>query len=163
MRISHGFRTASKESYNKFCIKYPEYDITFEQFKKVLYHYNNLLAVHMMETGDLVKLPFGLGKLVINKYKPNKTRLNTDGDPVDNLTIDWKQTKEAGKYIYNFNNHTDGYKYYWMWNHWTSHIKCSFVWKLEMARVHSRVLAALIKKSNSKYKNLYKQYSKYKK
>ena len=31
------------------------------------------------------------------------------------LPIDWQKTKEKGKVIYNFNYHTEGYFFGWLW------------------------------------------------
>lgn len=152
------YRTASKESYEAFINNNPSVNLSFEEYKKVIYTFNSLLVTHLLETGDKVKLPFGLGELVINKYKPKKYVTNKDGKERVNLPINWLETKKAGKYVYHLNAHTDGYKYYWMWNWWKSRIKFAFMWKFEMARVNSRLLKTYLKKTNSKYKDLYKEY-----
>lgn len=152
------YRTASKESYNAFCELNPLVDITFEVYKKIIYTYNSLLVTHLLETGERIKMPFGLGDLVINKYKPKRYRTDHLGRERINLPIDWKETKEQGKYVYHLNSHTEGYKFYWMWNYWKARLKFSSIWKFEMARKNSRLLKSYLKKPNSKYKDIYREH-----
>lgn len=155
MRIIHEYRTGSRDSYNQFCLEHPELNVTFEQFRKFLYAFNANLVDHLLETGDFVKLPFGLGTVVITKYKPSKTL--QFGDKVyNNLPVDWKLTKENGELTRTLNMHTDGYAYYFAWLPYTSKIKCKFIWSFKMGRDHSRKLARLLKLPRSKYKDLYK-------
>lgn len=153
-----GYRTASKESYSKFCENNPTVALSFEEYKDVIYTYNGLLVERMLETGEQIKLPYGLGEIVVNKYKPKRYLKDKEGNEKVNLSINWQETKKQGKYIYFLNHHTEGYKYYWMWNWWKSRIKLAFIWKFEMARVHSRMLNEYLKKPNSIYKDLYKEY-----
>lgn len=162
MRPKVDYRTASKESYETFCKNNPKIKVSFQDFKKVLYTYNALIANYALETGNKIKFPYGLGELVINKYKPKRFYTDSKGVERPNYSIDWQQTRKEGKYIYLLNSHTDGYKYYWMWNYWKSKIKHGYIWKLEMAREHSRMLKTYLKKPNSKYKDLYKQFQRVK-
>lgn len=152
------YRTASKATYTKFCEDNPAVTLSFEHFKEIIYTYNSLIVTHMLETGEKVKLSYGLGELVVNKYKPKRYRLNEEGKEVVNLPIDWVETKKMGKYVYLLNAHTEGYKYYWMWNWWKTRIKHSYIWKFEMARCNSRLLKTYLRKPNSKYKDIYKEY-----
>lgn len=152
------YRTASKESYDTFCVNNPTIDITFEVYKKIIYTYNQLLVSHLLETGSKVKMPFGLGELVVNKYKPKRYKRDKEGKEHINLPIDWKETKKLGKYVYFLNAHTEGYKFYWMWNYWKARLKYSSIWKFEMARVNSRLLKTYLKKPNSKYKDIYREH-----
>ncbi len=152
------YRTASKEAYDKFQDIHSDVSLSFEDYKKIIYTYNSLIVAHMLETGSIVKLPYGLGPLVINKYKPKRYRVDPKGIEHVNLPIDWKATKEIGKRVYHLNAHTEGYKYYFMWNWWKSRIKFAYIWKFEMARVNGRLLKTYLKKPNSKYKDLYKEY-----
>ncbi len=158
-RPKNEFRTASKECYDRFCENNPSITLSFEDYKQVLYTFNTTLILHLLETGDMVKLPYGLGELVINKYKPKRFKTLVDGREIVNLAVNWVETKKAGKYIYHLNAHTDGYRYFWMWNWWKTRTKCAYIWKLEMARVHSRLLKTYLKKANSKYKDLYREFT----
>lgn len=153
-----GFRTASKEAYAKFCNENPTVTLSFEDYKKILYTFNENLMNHLLETGDKTKFPYGLGELVISKYKPIKYVKGKDGKERINLSVDWVETKKAGKYVYLLNTHTEGYKYCWMWRWWQSRLKYAFIWKFSVSRSHSRKLSAYLKKANSPYRDIYKEY-----
>lgn len=157
-RPKNGFRTASKECYQKFCDKNPQLTVSFEDYKKILYTYNENLINYCLETGEKIKFPYGLGELIISKYKQSKYRRDRDGVEKINLSIDWVESKKAGKHIYLLNAHTDGYKFCWMWNWWKSRLKHAYIWKFGIARVHSRKLAVYLKKPNALYKDLYKEH-----
>lgn len=161
MRKAFNFRTASKENYNLFCEKNKSISISFDQYKKIIYLYNQKIVDYLIETGLPVKLPFGLGPLEIVKYKPRGTKITQSGKVVPRLGIDWLKTKEYGKYVYHLNSNTDGYKYYFRWDSRKSRLKNFIIWKLEMARVHSRKLSALLKDSKSKYKHLYSEHNRH--
>lgn len=152
------YRTASKQSYDAFCEANPTVEITFEAYKKIIYTYNSMLVTHLLETGEKIKLPYGLGEIVVNKYKPKRYKILPDGTEKINLSVDWQETKKQGKYVYHLNQHTEGYKFYWMWNYWKARLKFSFIWKFEMCRTNSRLLKTYLKKPNAKYKDLYREH-----
>ena len=149
------FRTASKENYKNFCEQHPSISISFKDFIKIIKTYNQNLINHLIETGDKVKLPYGIGDLRIVKYKPIKTKITKSGKELPNYTIDWIETKKAGKYIYYLNDHTEGYKYLFMWKWASSRLKHAEIWSFKASRIHSRRLGALLKKPNSHYRDVY--------
>jgi len=157
-RPTRGFRTASKECYEKFCTQNPDVTLSFEDYKKILYTYNSNLITHLLETGDVMKFPYGLGELVVNKYKPKKYKKYKDGNEKINMAVDWVETKKAGKYIYLLNAHTDGFRFYWLWSHLKARIKAAQIWRFNLARIHSRMLKTYLKKPGGKYKDIYKQF-----
>jgi len=155
------FRTASRENYKLFCKSNKDVKISFEEYKKILYTYNELIIKHILDTGDKIKLPFGLGCITINKYKKKKRKINkTTGEEIIALSVDYKRSKEEGVRVYHLNYHTDGYNYYWAWLYKDARIKCSFIWKFEIARIPSRLLASYLKTPSSIYKDIYKEWVK---
>lgn len=73
------------------------------------------LILEYIYQGKIYKLPHGNGEISIRKSK-GKVLLNENGEiNVKFLPIDWKKTKEVGKIIYHFNEHTDGYRYSFEW------------------------------------------------
>lgn len=154
------YRTISKETYNSFCKLNPSVAISYEDYKKVIHTYNSLFIEHMLETGERIKMPYGLGTIGISKFKPAKVKVDAAGVERPGLGIDWKQTKLQGKYVYHLNSHTDGYKFYWRWDCKVSRIKCYIIWKFEMCRVNSRLLKCYLKLQDSKYKDIYREYNK---
>ena len=114
MRIKIDWRSASKENYNNFCKKNPSIKLTFDEWRNIIYTYNEAFKEYILETGERAKLPFGFGEFSINKKKRRKMK-GVDGKEFVNLPIDWKKTREKGKRIYNFNFHTEGYFFGWVW------------------------------------------------
>lgn len=165
------WRSGSKENWNalkKQNKKLKKYSLA--EYNKVLYTFNQILIDYVLETGDIVRFPFGLGHLSINKYKKTKFIKQKDGSEKINLNPDWKKTldlwkeceecKQQKKLVYHLNFHSDGFSYYWLWVLGSNMLQGS-IWKFELNRVHSRKLASLILQPNTHYKHLYKSYSKH--
>ena len=76
-------------------------------------------------------------------------------DEFINLAVDWKKTKEKGKIIYNFNYHTEGYFFGWVWFKESTRFKHSDLWYFKPTRVTSRLLAHYIQ-TNDKYQHIYR-------
>ena len=157
-RPNRDYRSASKEQYESFVKNYPEIKITYSLYKEIITKWNASLAQHILDTGNKVKIPFGIGPLTITKYKPRLKFKEIDGVRYPNRAIDWAATKKEGKTIYHLNTNTDGMKYYWCWFPAQSYIKCSHIWKFEMARTHSRQLAKYLKNPKDNRKDNYKQW-----
>lgn len=160
-RPSRDFRSASRDNYNNFCLKHPELNIDYATFKKIIYTWNGMFVKQILETGNRIKIPYGLGPITISKYKQRRSRLTASGKEMSSNIINginWIETKKEGKYIYYLNHHTDGFRYFFYWSPYESYIKIPSIWKLEMARDHSRTLAAYLNKPNDYHKDLYKQW-----
>lgn len=158
MRISTEYRTASVDTYSRFCLTYPELGLSYKQWSKILYDYSYTVRDYMLDSGDKTKLPFGIGYFAIAKKRPKKHKTDPNGKVWINLAIDWKKTKEEGKYMYLFNNHTDGYRYKWKWFYKTARFLMAGIWNFKPYRDNSRKLAEYIKKPNSKYSEIYKEW-----
>lgn len=152
-RVKVDWRSTSVSEYKKFCKKYPEIKLSSDEWKKIVYDFNELFKTYILETGDKAKLPGGFGEFSINKKIRKKIKTN-NGREFINLPIDWKKSKEKGKKIYNFNYHTDGYFFGWMWFKKTARIKLNELWYFKPTRVTSRLLAHYIN-TDKKYQHLY--------
>lgn len=146
------FRTASRENYNDFCKKHSSIHLTFDEWRNILYSFNDSFRNYILETGEKAKLPYGLGEFTINKKKRRK--MKGPNDEFINLAVDWKKTKEKGKIIYNFNYHTEGYFFGWVWFKESTRFKHSDLWYFKPTRVTSRLLAHYIQ-TNDKYQHIY--------
>ena len=156
-RVKVEYRSASKETYNDFCKKHKNTKLTYEEWKKIIYTFNESFRDHILETGEKSKLPYGFGDFSINKKKRKKTKgLN---DEFINLPIDWKKTKEKGKRIYNFNYHTEGFFFGWQWFKSTARFRHFELWYFKPSRVTSRLITQYINK-DVKYQNIYQQWLK---
>lgn len=158
-RVKIDWRSSSKDSYNLFCKKYPSIKLTYDEWRNILYTYNESFKEYILETGEKVKLPFGFGEFSINKKKRRKLKNSVDGKEFVNLPIDWQKTKEKGKIIYNFNYHTEGYFFGWMWFKNTARFKNSDLWYFKPSRLTSRLLSHYLK-TNDKYQYIYNEWKK---
>jgi len=156
MRTAVDWRSASRENYTNFCRRHPSIYLTFDQWKSVIYEFNESFKEYILETGDKVKFPFGFGEFSINKKKRKKT-IEFNGQSKIGLPIDWKKTREKGKVIYNFNFHTEGYFFGWKWFKHTTRFKNVDLWYFKPARSTSRLLAHYLT-INNKYQHIYREW-----
>jgi nucleoid DNA-binding protein len=156
MRTKIDWRSSSKENYNNFCKKNPTIQVTFNDWKNIIYSFNEYFKNYILETGEKARLPFGFGEFSINKKKRKKIK-DKDGKEFVNLPVDWKRSKEKGKRIYNFNYHTEGYFFGWMWFKESARIKNIDLWYFKPSRTTSRLLSHYIN-ADEKYQHLYNQW-----
>lgn len=154
-RVLVEWRSSSKENYNLFCKKYPKIVLTYEQWRIIIYSFNEAFREYILETGEKIKLPYGFGEISINKKK--RKRLKGPNNEFINLPIDWKKTKEKGKVIYNFNYDTEGYFFGWHWFKKSARFKQTDLWRFKPMRTTSRLLAHYIK-IDKKYQQLYREW-----
>ena len=157
MRTAVEYRSASKENYEDFCKKYKTISLSFDEWRGIIYSFNESFKEHILETGERAKFPFGFGEFTINKKKRKRTKIGEDGIEHINLPIDWIKTREKGKIIYNFNFHTEGYFFGWVWFKRTARFKNTDLWYFKPSRATSRLLAHYLK-VNDKYKDIYKEW-----
>ena len=158
MRVKIDWRSASKENYSSFCKKHPSIKLSFDEWRNIVYSYNEAFKEYILDTGESAKLPFGFGEFSINKKKRRKTK-GIDGKEFVNLPIDWKKTKEKGKRIYNFNFHTEGYFFGWIWFKETTRFKQSTLWYFKPSRNTSRLLSHYLK-TDDRYQHIYREWKK---
>lgn len=157
MRVKAGFRQISKEMYEEFCSLHPEIELDFAKWKEIVYTWNYLYRDYILETGEMIKYPHGIGEFSISK-KQTTREVEVNGKKHIVLPIDWKKSKAAGKKIYIFNSHTDGWRCKWWWNKKTARFKLSELYNFKPYRTSSRKLSEYLKKPNSKFLQLYKNY-----
>jgi nucleoid DNA-binding protein len=157
MRVKIDWRSASLENYKNFCKKHPTIKLTYDEWRNIIYSFNDAFKNYILETGEKAKLPFGFGEFSINKKKRRKKKgLN---DEFINLPVDWKKTKEKGKIIYNFNYHTEGFFFGWMWFKDTARFKNADLWYFKPSRTTSRILSHYLK-TDDKYQHIYREWKK---
>jgi nucleoid DNA-binding protein len=156
MRVHVDWRSSSKDNYDDFCKKHPSIQLSFDEWRSLIYSFNESFKEYILETGEKAKFPFGFGEFSINKKKRKKMKTN-NGKEFINLPIDWKKTREKGKIIYNFNYHTEGYFFGWVWFKTTSRLKNSDLWCFKPSRATSRLLSHYIN-INEKYQHMYHEW-----
>lgn len=158
MRKAVAYRSASKDNYKRFCIEHSEIDLSFDEWRNILYRYVDMYREYILETGEKAKLPCGWGQFSITKQKPKKIIIKNGKERI-NLPIDWKKTKEKGKRIYNFNHATEGYRFRWRWFKRTAIFKHNNLWYFKANRLTARLINHYIK-SDEKYQHIYLNWGK---
>lgn len=155
-RASYSYRMASRENFNKFTTDNPDITLSFLEWQNIIYTFNYGFRDHLLETGERCKLPWGIGEFSITKKKGRTEWTNPEtGETHKKLPVDWKKTKEKGKYIYHLNHHTNGYKFKWRWFIYSSRMAKADIWTFKPSRVSSRLLKHYI---SNNYQHLYKEW-----
>lgn len=87
-----------------------------------------------------------LGEIKIVKYK-HTPKIDKNGNLKYSI-IDWKKTKELGKVVYNFNDHSDGYLFKFKWIKKQA-FKNKELFKFKVSRDISRALPKAIKENKN--------------
>jgi nucleoid DNA-binding protein len=157
-RVKVDWRSSSKDNYKNFCKKNPSIQISFDDWRNIIYSFNEYFKNYILETGEKARLPLGFGEFSINKKKRKRT-VTIDGKEKITLPIDWQKTKEKGKVIYNFNYHTEGYFFGWVWFKETTRIRLVDLWYFKPTRTTSRLLSHYLK-TDDKYQYIYQSLKK---
>lgn len=156
-RVKVQYRTGSREVYNKFCTANPSINLSFEKWSEIIYTFNYSFRDHILETGDRCKLPWGMGTFSVSKKKSKKHVIH-GGKEYINLAVDWIKTNKLGKRVYLLNAHTDGYRYKWYWFSSDARFQHSEIWVWKASRTTSRKLAEYLKRPNSPYPQIYREW-----
>ena len=158
MRVAVDWRSASVVNYKDFCKKNPTIKLTYDDWRIIVYTFNESFREYLLETGDKVRLPCGIGDFSIYKKKRNIYKV-VNGEVHTNLPIDWKKSREKGKRIYNFNYHTEGYFFGWLWFRQSARFKIHDLWYFRPSRTTSRLLAHYVT-TNDHYQHIYREWHK---
>jgi hypothetical protein len=156
-RVKVSYRTVSREVYDRFCVANPDVKLSFDKWLEIIYTFNYNFRDHILETGDRCKLPWGLGTFSISKKKTIRTVIY-NGKEFTVMAVDWAKTKKVGKKIYHLNSHTDNYRYKWRWFVKDARIYLADIWIFKPSRVSSRKLAEYLKRPNSHYPQIYREW-----
>lgn len=157
MRVPVDFRSSSKDNYISFKKANPNLKISFDLWKNIVYSFSEEYRTYILETGERVKLPGGMGDFSIIKKKRKKFKVSPEGKEFINLPVDWIKTREKGKIVYNFNFHSEGYFFGWQWFKENARFKHHKLWWFKPSRTTSRLLAHYIK-TDDKYQHIYLQW-----
>lgn len=155
MRVSREYRMASRDNYELFCKDRPNINLSFLEWSNIIYSFNYGMRDYALETGEIIKFPWGLGELVISKKKSRKFITDPQGIERVNLAIDWAKTRKLGKKIYHLNHHTNGFRFKWKWFSYTARFKYHKMWVFKPSRVSSRLITHYI---NQNYASKYMEW-----
>lgn len=157
--VKYDVITSSKQIHKEFSLQNPQLKVDPKSYRKAIEEINTFYMNRILETGNMVILPNGLGKMLIQKNK-RRYKLNKDGTKMYlKAPVNWKETLEQGKVIYHLNESTDGYTYRWQWIKRSAYIQRSTIWSLNMTMYAKKLLKAKIEDKEKDYKNLYKELS----
>jgi hypothetical protein len=158
MRQKYEYRMASRENYEQFISEHSDIKLSFTEWQNIIYTFNYNFRDYLLETGDKAKLPWGIGEFAVNKKKMKSTFVHPEtGKEYRILPVDWKKTREKGKYIYHLNKHTNGYRYKWKWFISSSRLFKADIWVFKPSRVSSRLINHYIQQSEE-YQHIYKEW-----
>lgn len=160
MRVKVQYRSASSEAYEAFCRDYPKLVIPKDVWRALLQEINYTYRDYILQTGEKLRLPHGFGDLSINKKKNKRTRIDPkDGKEKICMPIDWAATKKKGKRVYNFNSHTEGYYFGWVYFSDSSRIIYPHLWRFKASRTSSRLLGKYLKDPDHTYQHMYREWT----
>lgn len=112
------------------------YDIDFNTYRAIVFDYFKFIRDQIFD-GKEFFLPCRLGTIQIVKHKPKEYSGKS-------LRYDWKSMREAGKPMYYLNEHSDFFKYRFLWSKkdclFTNKGKYMFI----ASRDNKRMLAKII-------------------
>ena len=156
-RVKVEYRSGSVENYKRFCREHKNLKkLSYREWSEIIYQFNEEFRNYILETGDKEKLCNAFGAFSIVKKKRKIKKVGPNGKEYINLPIDWKKSKEKRKTIYNFNHHTEGYFFGWIWFKIESKVSFKTLWRFKPSRVSSRMIAHYIS-TNSDIQHIYKE------
>jgi hypothetical protein len=157
--IKYNIVTGSREMFKLFKEEHPQVNIDSKKYKEVIEALNLYYLNHILETGNVVILPHGLGKIMIQK---NKRRLRPTKDGKSTYLkapVNWKETQKQGKIIYYLNENTDGFTYRYLWFKKGAYINHNSIWCMIMTMQAKKMLKNRVDCEEKDYKNLYRELS----
>jgi len=151
-RVKVAYRTTEKDVFKRFKEKHPDIKIDYTTWCNIIYSFNYAFRDSVLETGKKIKFPYGFGDFAITKFKPRKNKTLPDGREIIGLPINWKKTKELGKFVYHMNYNTEGFKFKWQWDKKNARFLYSSLWCFKPSRITSRLLSHYLLEPEQQYK-----------
>lgn len=123
------------------------YDIDYNTYRAIIIDYFRYLQNRLIEEGRLIKLPYRMGSVQIVKSKPKHLDKRS-------LRIDYQATKETGKLIFLLNEHSDMFKYRFLWSKVDMMVPNKSKYQLVATRANKRRLAEIIKQKELDYQEV---------
>lgn len=159
-KIKIGFRVGSPECTKEYnATNSSNHSIDHKTRLAILYAYNKKVIEYLIDTGEPFKIPSGIGTIRICRSKPvRKKVLDSKGNEMYTLRINPWATNKAGKRVYFLNLHTEGYYASFRWFPNKHTFLYPDIWKINMFRDHTRLLAKTLKEIPGKIHD-YRDYS----
>jgi len=122
----------------------PDTTITSVVYHAILKEFYDGITKHILYERGTFRLPYRLGRLRVCK---SLVKLNG----LSKTTVDWAASIKHNAVVYHLNEHTSGYKYYFLWDRSSCNAKNLGYYRLVMTRTNKRLLAKLIKECKMDY------------
>lgn len=123
------------------------YDIDYNKYRAIVTDYFKYLQKQLIEEGKIIKLPYRMGTVQIIKKKPKYYDKRS-------LRIDYQATKQTGKLIFLLNEHSDEFKYRYLWSKTDIMVPNKSMYQLVATRANKRRLAVIIKNKELDYQEI---------
>lgn len=155
--LSYDIITGSSTMFKLFKELNPKLNIDSKQYKQIIEQINLYYINHILDTGNIVFLPNGLGKMMIQKNKRKFKFTKDRKSKYLRAPINWPESYKQGKIIYYLNENTDGYTYRYYWFKKASYIEKNTIWTVVMTKEAKKLLKERIDSKERDYKNLYRE------
>lgn len=106
-------------------------------FYNIQKKFNQALIKKILETGEMIKLPYNFGSLGVKKKKINYGAKNL-------LRIDWQHFRKTGVKLKHTNDHSNGYYYRFYWERPKNSIPTKNFYMFKPARSIKRLLSNML-------------------
>lgn len=130
------------ESYIKDKTEDSPYYVTYSEFVNICSDFIKAMMYEVFHKNYKFRLPHRLGYCRVIK---KKTSYNPGNNGLKWMSIDWDKTNKSDTTIRHFNEHSNGYKYYFKWYKKSLIFKYNWLYRLVFTRANKRELARLIK------------------
>lgn len=120
------------------------YDIDYKTYRQIVEDYFRFIVEEIMDNSKEFKLPCRLGNLSIVKRRPE----NFDNK---SLRIDYHESAIQQKAVYFINEHSDYYKYRFLWSKKNCLLTNKTKYQFVATRANKRRLAQIIKNRERDY------------
>jgi nucleoid DNA-binding protein len=147
--LDHAYRSYIK-SVSKKSVKFK---ISKKEYREICKEYIDTIVDLMLEKGETIKLPYGLGDLKIRRSltipefgmtPETKKRMKIDWFNTKKLWKEHPELKEKKQFIYHLNEHSDGWYAVYHWTKFNIKIKGRRSYSFDPAWTNARRLSKLM-------------------
>ena len=154
--IKFDLTTGGGKSFSVFQSQNKQIHLTSTQFKKVIEAINAFYIETLLESGNIVVLPNGLGKIMIQKNK-RRVRKDKNGNPYLKAPVNWAESYKQGKVVHHLNESTNGFTYRYLWFKSGAWLEHHPIWCMTMTGYAKKALLDKLNTKEKDYQGLYKE------
>ena len=145
----------SDKSYRRFKKAHPSSKLTKREMGEIMNACTEEYIGAILD-GNLVKLPYGLGKMGISK---NCVMNRIFKHARKYSIIDWKESFKVKKRIFRTFDETDGYMYKFFWTKYKANFFMSSVWEFNVIKALKKRLKEKLLDPTTNFNEIYRPYT----